>query len=403
MKGSFVIKMLLVLLVVTFLGHQIYSSVYKPIVTENAEYYEVVDGLNITGVIMRGEYLITDDTKGVYHYLVEDGARVASGNTVANIYDSESASLTMSEIENLTEQLDSITELQNYNNQQAANLDLANDKVDTALNELIFATSNGDYAAAPSLCEELLLSLNRRQIVTGEETDFSVRIADLQERLNSLKASLPNQKGSITAPLSGYFSTFVDGYENVLNCSDLKAVTVDFLDELKPQKLPENVIGKIVSDYEWYIAAKVKINDSMRYKVGDSLIIKTSVRSAPELEVKVAQINLAEDTDSAVVIFSCNQLNNELASMRTGPMTVVSDVHSGLKVSRSALRVVDSETGVYVVSGISLKFVKVNVLYNNDAYDFIICEQVQSNSDVLRLYDEVVVKGKKLYEGKIIA
>ena len=81
-------------------------------------------------------------------------------------------------------------------------------------------------------------------------------------------------------------------------------------------------------------------------------------------------------------------------------MTVVNAVHSGLKVDKRALRVVDSQTGVYVISGITLDFVTVKVLYSND--DYMICEQTQSNDKVLRLYDEVVVKGRKLYDGKIV-
>ena len=42
----------------------------------------------------------------------------------------------------------------------------------------------------------------------------------------------------------------------------------------------------------------------------------------------------------------------------------------------------------------------VNVIYSTE--DFIICEQKRSEDTVLRLYDEVVVKGKGLYDGKIV-
>ncbi|MBO4734387.1 MAG: hypothetical protein J5662_07920, partial [Clostridia bacterium] len=67
------------------------------------------------------------------------------------------------------------------------------------------------------------------------------------------------------------------------------------------------------------------------------------------------------------------------------------------------LRVVDKVTGVFTVSGLQLKFVRVNVIYTGE--DFIICEQEfpkDNNTRVLRLYDEVVVKGRGLYDGKII-
>ena len=124
------------------------------------------------------------------------------------------------------------------------------------------------------------------------------------------------------------------------------------------------------------------------------------MKSAPELNVTVKQINISEDNNSAVVIYACQQMNSEIAAMRTGNMTVVNSVYKGLKVPRKALRVSDSKTGVYVLSGINLQFVGVNVIFSND--DFIICEQQASNDTVLRLYDEVVVKGRNLYDGKVI-
>ena len=82
-------------------------------------------------------------------------------------------------------------------------------------------------------------------------------------------------------------------------------------------------------------------------------------------------------------------------------MTVVKKEYSGLKVPRSALRVVDSKRGVYVLTGMQVKFVEVNVLFTYG--DYMICEKQTSDSTVLRLYDEVIVKGKNLYDGKIIS
>lgn len=400
MRGSNVLKILLCLLVFSFVAHQIYSSVYKPITTENVNYYEAVEGLNITGVIMRKEYLVESTTDGVYHFLLEDGARVEKSGLIANIYSDTNASVTMSRIAELEKQLGDFTALQNYNNQQAADLDLVNNRVNEAIDGVIKIAGNGQYNDMDAQLDELLSSMNRRRMLTGEQTDFSSRISELNDEIKNLKSSLPNAKGTIKAVQSGYFSSTVDGYEAVLDCSDLSKITVDFLDGLTAKQPDKNVVGKIVSDYEWYIAAKVSLNDSKKYKQGEKLTIKTFVRSNPELEVEVEAINLHESSDSAVVVFSCDQMSRELAEMRTGPMTVVNAVHSGLKVDKRALRVVDSQTGVYVISGITLDFVTVKVLYSND--DYMICEQTQSNDKVLRLYDEVVVKGRKLYDGKIV-
>ncbi len=400
MKGAKVVRILFIVLIVSFVVHQLYSSAYKPITTENVVYTQTVDGTSITGIVMRKEYLVESNMSGVYHYLTQDGYRVAKGGTIANIYSDESASLTMSEIDKLSAQIADITDLQNYNDRQAADLGLASQKVETALDNLIQKTAAGKYDAIEDEKEELLLALNRRKMLTGEQTDYSAHLTELNSKLERLKATLPSVKGSISAAQSGYFFAATDGYEQVLDCSDISTVTVDFIDKLSPKTIGKNVVGKIVSDDEWYIAAKVSLNDSLKYKVGDTLTLRTSVRSEPEIQVRVAAINVSDTKDSAVLVFACGQMSREFATIRTGPMTIVNNIYSGLKAAKSALRVVDSKTGVYVVSGIALNFVEVEVIYSND--DYIICKQIHSNDEVLRLYDDVVVKGKKLYDGKIV-
>lgn len=399
-KGTLV-KILIGAFAAIFIIHQVYSAVYKPITTQSASFFTATDGLNITGFVVRKEHVIESKTSDILHFAVESGQRVAKGGTVAELYDNTGASATVLKIEEIKEKIDDITEIQNYNDVQAADIELVNEKIRRALGELIFNSSSGDFSKCPQDSSDLLSAVNRKQVITGEQTDFSKQLNALNEELNALNSSLPVSKGKIRAELSGYFVSLTDGYENILNEKQLSEITPDYLSKLKPQKTQGNAVGKIVSDYEWFIAAKIPLKDSMKYKEGDTLSIKTSVKSSPVLPVMVERINISEDSNSAVVIFSCNQMNSELASMRTGAMTVVNKEYSGLKVPKKALRVVDGETGVYVVSGITVKFVKVNVIYSTA--DYIVCEQRQTNEEtVLKLYDEVVVKGRKLYDGKVI-
>ena len=394
------LKVLLAVVIIVFLGSQIYSSVYKPITTQAAMVYTATDGLEITGHIIRQETVVENSSSGVLHFLVSDGERVAKNGVIAEIYDSASVSITVSKIDEISERIKDIEEIAAYNDIQAPDIALANSKVNNALNDMIYNLSAGNYSTVHEDSAELLSVINRRQAITGEQTDFSYQLDSLKSELESLNASLPSPKGSVTAPLSGYFVSTVDGYENVLGTDNLDEITPEKIDALKAEKPSGKAVGKIVSDYEWYIAAKVTVNESLKYKQDQSLEIKTNIKSSPILPVTVKQINLSEKGDEATVIFSCKQMNSKLASMRSGSMTVITKQHTGLRLSRDALRVVDGTAGVYVITGITVKFIPVEVIYSTE--DYILCKQEQSNDTVLRLYDEVVVKGKKLYDGKII-
>ena len=399
MKKYSLIKIVLVAFALIFIIHQTISSFYKPITTESAVYYTTVDGFNITGVILRNEILVESKDSGILHFMVEDGKRVSKDGVVANIYDSESASITLSQIDRLKSQIADIEDILSFNDIDAANLELINNRINENLNQLIVSSAYGNYQTANEYSQELLSSINRRHAAMGQTGDFSSQLNALNAELTKLTTSLPAAKGQITAKESGYFLSKVDGYEQTLVTEDLTKITPEFLKNLKTKDYGKNTVGKIVSDYEWYIAAEVSLNDSMNYKVGDTLEIHTSVKSSPVLPVTVEKINISDTDSKAVIIFACNEMNTELASMRSGPMTVVSKTYSGLKVPKRALRVVDSKKGVYVVSGMQAKFVTVEILYSND--DFIICEKSDTDG-ALKLYDQVVVKGKNLYDGKIV-
>lgn len=399
MKKFSPVKISLVILASVFVIHQTFSFFYKPISTESAVFKTHTDGYKITGIVIRNETLVKTSKDGVLHFMIDDGKRVSKDGVIANIYDSESASITLTQIDTIKNKIKDIEDILSFNDLQAANLDLINNRVGQCLNDLVLSSSSGDFEDVSSASEELLSAVNRRQAATGDIADFSSQLTTLNSQLESLESSLSNTKGKIKAKQSGYFISKTDGYENVLKIDKLDEINSEFLSNLKKKDLAENVVGKIVSDYEWYIAAKVSLNESLKYKEGDALNIYTSVKSAQILPVTVKKINISKNREDAVIIFACNEMNSELASMRSGPMTVVSKEYSGLMVSKKALRVVDSKKGVYVVVGMQAKFRPVEIIYSND--DIIICKK-SGEDDMLRLYDQVIVKGRNLYDGKII-
>lgn len=394
------LRAIICIIAIVFVVHQVYSSAYKPITTVSAEYYTAVEGFQINGVIIREEKIITSGTSGALHFILSDGERVAKGGVVANVYSNSGASVTVNRIEQLKSRIADIEEMQSYNDVEAADITLVNNKVNNSLNTMLRGVAAGNFSNFESDSAELLTNISRRQMITGEQTDFSERLTELKNELDSLNASLPQPVGSITTDTSGYFVSGIDGYENVLTCENIDGLTPEYLDSIKADAVPDGAIGKIVSGYTWYIAAKLNISDSIKYKTGDRLTLKTTLKSTPELDVTVEKINASQQDDTVVIIFSCQQMNSELASIRNGSMTIINNTYSGLKIPTKALRFQNEKTGVFVRSGMTVKFVGVNVIYRTDEY--IICEQQVSNESVLRLYDDVIVKGKRLYDGKII-
>ncbi len=409
MKKSKVVLGIVGAVLLVFLIYQLYAVFYNPVTTEIVTFADAVDGIKITGVIIRNESIIEGNTTDAMHFKIEDNERVAKGGVIANLYSSSTQSVAAAELKNVEKEIHNIEQIHKYNDLNAVDIGTLNAKINDAFNEIFSISATGKFSELQPSKEEILALMNRRKLATGQEVDFNEQLAVLKAKRETLLSKIGQPTGVLTADKSGYFVSTIDGYENVLTPEKLGDITPEFLDKMKPQEINNtHTFGKIVSDYTMYIAATVSINESLMFKVGDKLVVNTTLKSNPELDVMVHDINVSTGSDRAVIIFSCQEMSGELSSMRSDNMTVVKKKYSGLKVSNKALRVVsqsDGEgnektvTGVYIVNGVTAEFVPINIVYTVD--DWALCEIIKEDGN-LRLYDEVIVKGKNIYEGKII-
>lgn len=397
--GGKIVTALLFLLFLVYFVYQAFATL-MPLTTGTAVYYKTYDGVQTVGTIIRDEKMLNTDKSGVRYFVVGDGEKVSKNGTVANLYSSKQDAQVYTDMKNLENKIASIKEVQSYNNTEAVDLEILNRKIDTELIGLIGSCQDGVFEDSRSHADELLKVLNRKKIAVGEEQDYSGVLSQLTSQYNSLAANAPAAVGTIRSDVSGYFVSTVDGFEKNLTPEAVKTLTPDKLESLTPDEVQDGAVGKVVSDYTWYIACTMSLKDSARFKIGDTVKLKTTLKTASELSVTVDSINLGND-DRVVMVFSCRNMNGDLAVMRTIPITVVMGEYEGLRVSNKAVRIVDGKTGVYVISGMQAKFVAIDIVHSASGYT--LCKINEGNSgSSLRLYDEVIEKGKNLYDGKII-
>lgn len=381
---------------------QIYQSFYNPITTSSVIHYETYNGIDITAYAIRDEEVLSTEKSGVISYNISDGGKIEKNGNVALIYSTEEDADNQIKIENLQNAIKDLEEIQSYNDVEAVDIDMLDAKIDNSLISLITQVNNGNISSEKETSEELLKLLNRRQIVTGISDGFDSLLSSYKTELKNLKASSAGPKSKIKTKKSGYFVSNVDGFENVFKSDKLNELTPDYLQDAQPIKVETSgeTIGKIVSDYEWYIAASMSLDESLKLTEGAELTLLTQFDSVKELPVTVKTINKGTSGDNAIVIFSCTYMNSDLATMRKQNMTILLEKYSGLQVHSKAIKFVDGKKGVFVLSGTVINFVPINVVYSTDSYS--ICE-AQTTGIRLKLYDEVVVKGKNLYDGKVIS
>lgn len=399
--GSKWLKAIVVIAAAMFFVHQIYVSFFNVLTTSAAMYYEHMAGIETTGLMIRDEVLVNNNSSGIMHYTLKDGEKVSKGGVIAEIYDSQSTSLAISQINQLENQLEDIKEIQGYNDISAVDLELCNHKVNTALYEYVNKCSTGRFDGSEEYSNELLSALNRRQYATGEANGFEAVAASLTAQIETLKTKVTAPKQNIVADRSGYFVSNVDGYETTLNTQIIQNITPEYISSINADEINQaEHIGKIVSNYKWYIAASLPLKDAQKLKLGESAKLKINLPNVQHITATVLKISTADDEKNCAVVFECYDTNSSLATIRTCPITIVTEEYKGLKVSNKALRNVDGQVGVYIVRGLQIKYVTAKVIYQTSS--FAICDIQNESSGGLRLYDEVVEKGRNLYDGKLI-
>ena len=395
-----ILKLVGIGFVVLVLLHQGYKAVYNPFTTETVTYVNYYDGIDVVGTVIREENVITKNYDGVLSYTLNEGARVAKNGVVANIYRNVEAANAHLEIKRIENEIKNLEDIQTYNDLYAANVALIDSKIFSSLVSLAGDRQNGKKVLDSTAAGELCNFLNRKQIVTGTATSFDTLINSLKTQKAGFESAYSEAIGTVTTEHSGYFISVVDGYEKVLTPADLEHLTPEKFSSLSPAEIDSNAVGKVVSDYRWYIAVKVPFDYSLTLSKGQKMTLKTAVSGYTDLPVNIEHINRSSLANEAVVVFVCKTVSEELAGLRTIPVTIVRESYEGLRVNNQAVRVNNEGiTGVYIYRNNQLKFVEVNLLYTGK---YSIVEQVTGKSGVLRLYDEIIVKGRNLYDGKIV-
>jgi hypothetical protein len=108
----------------------------------------------------------------------------------------------------------------------------------------------------------------------------------------------------------------------------------------------------------------------------------------------------SSEEDGYVLTFRSSRTNNTCLLQRQQTAGIILTTYEGLCVNNEARRVVDGVTGVYVLSGMEMTFKPIEALYSTDAYTIVKWET--NKPGALKLYDEIILAGKKIYDGKVV-
>jgi len=100
-----------------------------------------------------------------------------------------------------------------------------------------------------------------------------------------------------------------------------------------------------------------------------------------------------------IFIVKSNKYVKSLYQTSKTNIQLIKNTYRGIKIPQKAIRIVDDKMGVYVQRSNFAKFIPVDIKYTDD--DWVIVSDAESRGGI-RLYDKVILKGKNLYDQKVI-
>ncbi len=367
--------------------------------THTAEKTTITDSIFCNGIISREETVVTYSGNGLIGYSALDGQRVALGEDVASVYSSYEQMAQSASAQLITDEIEVLKKSNITSAGTDANMIL--NSVYTNLNGFLNESAQLNYEDLNEKKLDLQLAANKSEKVTQQVEDFSQGIALLEQVYMALSSGTAQ---SITAPQAGFFVSAHNSSAKVYSAQQLAEMSPTDFEKAAAVPAPQNaaeVAGKIYHDYEWSVFISVTAQQSEQFSVGAKVdIVLFEVESEP-IPAFVQSVEVDEEAGVAKVELKCNYINEYVVKAEHTIVEVQLKDYTGLRISKSAIHVIDGVRGVFVQTGTRIDFCVIDVIFESDNYVLASLNYVAGENE-LKMFDSVVLSGRELYDGRVV-
>lgn len=395
-KGIGILLLVAVSLYVVVQCFVIFHQSYK---TETAIAYTMADSVTLDGVVSFASVPVAGS--GNLGYLVQDGERVSNGTVVAECYTDDSQGLLRERLDRLGRTIDLLSKSENST---GSDLSVLTNQTRQALYNLLDKLDTAEYSGITDAENDFLLAQNRLQISTGQTGDFSQTISSLQAEYDDINGQLGALQ-TITATTNGYFSS----------TEAMAPITTDqeSLDNASPAELQQmledgfpasdtSCAGQIATGFSWRFYTVCDLDTAARFDGVTSVKISVPGKQNTPLNATLAELTTDEESGLAKLVFECQTINAEILSFGLETAQIDIKTYEGIRIDKEALHIVDGARGVYVKYGNLQRFLKITILYEDENYILIPDNGAIGTDNEVRLYDEIIVQGTNLQDGKLL-
>ena len=396
----------IVIAILIFVAVECFSVLNVSLKTQTAYVTTVYDTVDAKALVIRDEKQAQSGS-GVAVATVSDGEKVALGGSIAMLFSSSENAQQYSNYLELEKERKYYIDLINVSVGSVTDIESLESSILTDVNGFIRSAARSDNQGAQSYSYNINEDFTKRALLIGEQIDFTAVLQEINDKISAINVNTCKPSGYVTAEASGYYSRYTDGLEGAFDYSSVSKLDVDTLNSYFAQAESASGTvqgsGKIINNYVSYLCCIVDSEDVVGLKNGESLKVYAK-SSNKELNCKIVSgaETAAFGGAQTALILSCNEMSSEISSMRLEDIEIRVRSYTGIKVSSSAVHELDGEKGVYALVSNIAKWRRADILYTGEDY-VILSYNDPDISNGIKLYDEIIIRGKDVKDGKVFA
>ncbi len=388
----------IILFAIIFCIYHIVSLAINPTDSFLVEKGKIYQEESLIGYVIRDEKIIQTPENGLKLVQIKnEGERVAAGEEIFR-YEATNEQELNDKINELNTQIQ--TALEGKAPIPSSDIKALDNQIEAKINGI---QNKNNIQEIREYKADIISYIEKKARISGELSPAGSYINNLiNERIN-IEMQLKNNSRYEKSPIGGIVSYRVDGLESILTPDNFESISTEMLQNLNLTTgqivTTSETIGKVINNFECYIAVTTDTNDAKNAQVGDNIKIRLS--SNQEIPAEIMYIK-KENEENILLILKISQGVEELTNYRKISLDLIWWERSGLRVPNTSIiyenglsYIIKTKAGI--LNKILVKIVKENNRYSivtnyttEELKEMGYTAQEINNMGKISIYDEIL-------------
>ena len=351
---------------VIFFGYQIIRLAVKPTDSFLIEEGEISQAESLIGYVIRDEQVVKNEEEHTQLVQIKhEGERVSIGETIFR-YEATNEQELNKQIEDLNNQI-----------QEAMNgqMDILPSDIialeEQIENKIDSIQNKNNIQEIKEYKTDIDSYIIKKAKISGELSPAGSYINNLINERTSIEKQLKDTSKYENAKIGGIVSYRVDGLEEELTPEKFDTINtkaLESLDLITGQIVTtSNIMGKVINNFECYIAISTNSEEAKKAEVGDKIEIKLAGNQEIPAEIE----HIKEEEDTRLIVLKITQGVEYLTSYRKISLDVIWWEEDGLRIPNTSIIYENGLSYVIRTKAGLLNKILVKIVNENDNYSII--------------------------------